>query len=742
MAWAVWWHRLGFLKRKTLPDRLPWGSVAQIDALLARESAPGLLSYMLAAEVEQDWVSARDVAAGLRSLRGARLRVAGAERIRSCSATTRVIAFNAWGEAFVLNRIAEQTSDPEWATQWLDGDGLVSHQWQGPWRRLRRELGLIDECWFLSFAPEQPDVLTDDEDGAHFVDAPFWHLRKETVLIVGSGLLISAMGVVTPLGFQAFTDKVLPFQAQSSLVVVVVMLTLAIFATGVLEAATDYLEGVTSARLQQRLGVEVIQRLLKMPVSYFDQTHAGEVTKLTDQVAEVAQFQVRQLLSSVVSLVSLVVVLPLLLLYHVGLTLMVLGVGLLMALTVALSLRVYRKKVATAYRLDAGFQSGLIELVKGIRTVKALTLERHMANRQIRRLDFQLFGGFDVERLGHLLRAFVNTQSRMVAVLILAVGAQASFKGEFSVGQLIAFYMLSDRLIQPLVSLVMAVNGWQKYRLAKEKLSELSKPADPGVSAVTQSAVSGPSALVGMDGDICFEDVWFRYPGSEVDVLKGVSFRVSEGRKVGVVGESGSGKSTLLLLLQGFYRPTRGRITLGGVDLCDFTLEDLRRQFSVVSQGSFLFNLSVFENIRLGRLSASAQDVWAALAAAHCHTFVEAMPGRYGALLSEDGLNLSGGQRQRLAIARAFLRDAPIMLFDEATSALDQQTEDAIKLGMRRVCDGKTTIMIAHRWSTLSDCHDIVVMAQGQVMETGAPDQVLPKLQSRINEDTDALRIV
>lgn len=739
MAWAVWWHRLGFLKRKTLPDRLPWGSVAQIDALLARENAPGLLAFMLAAESDQDHVPTRDVAAGLRSLRGAQLRVAGAREIRLCPATVRVIAFNAWGEAYVLNRVAERTSEPEWATQWVDGDGLVSHQWHGPWKQLRRELGLIDECWFLSFAPEQADPPA--EHGGHFVNAPFWHLRKEMALIVGSGLLISAMGVVTPLGFQAFTDKVLPFQAQSSLVVVVVMLTLAIFATSVLEAANDYLESVTSARLQQRLGTEVIQRLLAMPVSYFDQTHAGEVTKLASQVEEVAQFQVQQLLSSVVALASLVVVLPILLLYHVGLTVLVLGIGLLMALTVALSLHVYQKKVAKAYRLDASFQSGLIELVKGIRTVKALTLERHMVNRQTRRLDFQLFGGFDVERLGHLLRAVVNAQSRMVAVVILAVGAQASFRGEFSVGQLIAFYMLSDRLIQPLVSLVMAVNGWQSYRLAKEKLSELSKPSERGSIAAAPTSMAGLNPLGRPCGDICFEDVWFRYPGSDVDVLQGVSFCVPEGRMVGVVGESGSGKSTLLLLLQGFYQPTRGRITLDGVDLRDISLEDLRSQLSVVSQGSFLFNLSVFENVRLGRLSATAQDVWNALAAAHCHTFVEAMPGRYGALLTEDGLNLSGGQRQRLAIARAFVRDASIMLFDEATSALDQQTEEAIKVAMKQVCSGKTTIMIAHRWSTLSDCHDIVVMAHGRVVETGPPDWVLPKLQSQISEGADALRI-
>lgn len=720
--------------RSSWPSKLQHGALLQLDMALQQLATSALVVAALEAQgLHQGHVPTRLVWAALRHVPGLTVRTVDIKQAHEMGAANiQLLAINNVGECF---RLEQAGGAPHRWRAVVQGDhGQLLMEAVDTLEGLQQRFQWVDSLWVLHRAPEsaKPNAMWPSQ----FVTEPFWHLRKEALLILGSGLVVTALGVATPLGFQAFMDKVLPFQASSSLLVVLVMLTLAIFASSVVEAANDYLESVMGARLQHRLGKDVLRRLMHMPVPFFDSRPAGELTKLASQVSEVAQFQVRQLLSSIVSGLSLLVVLPLLLTYSVPLTLMVLGIGASMALTVVLSLRVYQRRVARAYTLDADFQSGLIEAIKGMRTIKSLALERHVEHTQGVRLENQLFGTFDVERLGHLLRALVGFQSRIVAVLILAIGAQAAFRGEFSVGQLIAFYMLSDRLIQPLMSLVMTVNGWQSYRLAKAKLSEL-QPPEPA-SAAQWSADSNPTLL---DGDIVFDDVWFRYPSSETDVLKGVTLTIPKGHMVGIVGESGSGKSTLFALLQGFYQPTRGTIRIGGVDVRDVAPEVLRAHMALVSQSSFLFNQSVYENVRLGRLNATAPEVMKALDDAACRPFVEGMPARYATVLTEDGMNLSGGQRQRLAIARAFLRNAPVMLFDEATSALDRSTEESIKEAVRNVCAGKTALLIAHRWSTLADCHDVVVMANGCVVKRGPPGEVLPALAQQTMEDRGAIRL-
>lgn len=717
---------------RPFPSKLQLGALAAIDAALSKLGSPVWIAAALEAHaLDQGHIATQQVLRSLREIPGILVRMRKFDQIESIAAQ-QLLAFNDCGESFLLK--IENPSN--WIASRMDFSGEVIHSEVGTAGQLRKNLGLLPILWSLDFDASRADSISRTNQHQNYVTEPFWSLRGDAALVVFSGLVVTILGVVTPLGFQAFTDKVLPFQASSSLLVVLVLLTLAIFASSVMEAAHEYLESVMSARLQRQLGAEMVRRLLHMPLSYFDIRPAGELTKLSSQVNTVAQFQVRQLLQSTVSVLSLLVVLPLLLIYSTSLTMMVLGMGMLMAATVALSLRVYQRRVGRAYLLDADFQSGLIELIKGIRTVKALAIEKHIEVTQVQRLENQLFGGFDVERLGHLLRAVVNFQSKMVAVFVLGIGAQAAFRGEFSVGQLIAFYMLSDRLVQPLVAMVMAVNGWQSYRLAKSKLNELLPPSWATIqSPMTDNLVQTVKVpLFEVCGDIEFDDVWFRYPGTDADVLKGVSFRVRQGEMTGIVGESGSGKSTVLSLLQGFYAPTSGCIKIGGINIVDIPSEVLRSKMSVVSQSSFLFNQSVFENVRLGKLNSSAQDVFQALKQANC-SFVDAMPQRFASMLNEDGQNLSGGQRQRLAIARAFIRNAPIMLLDEATSALDRQTEEAIKSSVLQMCKGKTAVLIAHRLSTLSDCHQIIVMDSGKVVDQGLTEPVLSRINMQRTPD-------
>jgi ATP-binding cassette subfamily B protein len=216
-------------------------------------------------------------------------------------------------------------------------------------------------------------------------------------------------------------------------------------------------------------------------------------------------------------------------------------------------------------------------------------------------------------------------------------------------------------------------------------------------------------------GDFVFERVTFAYPGS-TPVLRDASFRIAVGTRVGLAGETGSGKTTIAGLMLRFHDPVEGRILLDGIDLRDLRLRDLRKQFSVVPQDAVLFSTTIEENIAYARPEASHDEVVAAARAAGAHAFIESFPDGYGTRVGERGMRLSGGERQRVALARAFLKDAPVLVLDEPTSALDPATEREVLEAMERLMRGRTTLIIAHRESTLDACDQVLVLRDGTLV--------------------------
>jgi len=224
-------------------------------------------------------------------------------------------------------------------------------------------------------------------------------------------------------------------------------------------------------------------------------------------------------------------------------------------------------------------------------------------------------------------------------------------------------------------------------------------------------------------GAIEFRGVGFAYDNQHL-VLDGVSFTIEAGTRLGVAGRTGAGKSTLMSLLMRFYDPSKGQILLDGVDLRDYKLADLRNQFAIVMQEPVLFSTSIAENIAYGRPGASFQDIVTAAKVANAHDFIATLPNGYDTLVGERGMRLSGGERQRIALARAFLKDAPILILDEPTSAIDVATEALIMEAMQRVMAGRTTLMIAHRLSTLDVCDARLVMEHGLLVEAAGNIQM------------------
>jgi ATP-binding cassette, subfamily B, bacterial HlyB/CyaB len=289
---------------------------------------------------------------------------------------------------------------------------------------------------------------------------------------------------------------------------------------------------------------------------------------------------------------------------------------------------------------------------------------------------------------------------------------------KLTVGELVAFNMIASQLSAPVLRIAQLWQDFQQVRLSIDRTGDI-------LNTTPEPAPAGQAALPPIHGDIRLETVTFRYRIDGQPVLREVSLDIPAGQVLGVVGSSGSGKSTLAKLVQRLYVPEVGRVFVDGVDLAMADPAWLRRQIGVVLQENILFNRTVRENIALADPGMPMERVMEAANLAGAHEFVVGLPEGYNTIIGERGASLSGGQRQRIAIARALVRNPRILIFDEATSALDYESEAAIMANMRRICAGRTVLLIAHRLSTLRSADRIVTIEKGQLVEDGAHDTLL-----------------
>jgi ATP-binding cassette subfamily B protein len=311
-----------------------------------------------------------------------------------------------------------------------------------------------------------------------------------------------------------------------------------------------------------------------------------------------------------------------------------------------------------------------------------------------------------------LLTVLQRSAATITMVAVFSIGAVLAASGELTVGEIVAFVAFANLLIGKLDQLSSFVVRMHQgaptlttfFNLLDERPSIAERP--------------GAHDLPPLAGRVVYDDVSFRFPGSEQGVYQ-LSFEARPGQTVALVGPTGSGKTTTLTLLQRLRSPDSGRILVDGHDIADVTLSSLRSSIATVFQDAGLFNRSIGENIRIGRPSASEQEVEAAARAAEAHDFIMRKPDGYGFVIGERGASLSGGERQRIAIARAILKDAPILVLDEATSALDSETEAKIKRAVDALRKGRTTFIIAHRLSTVANADLILVLDHGRIVERG-----------------------
>lgn len=392
---------------------------------------------------------------------------------------------------------------------------------------------------------------------------------------------------------------------------------------------------------------------------------------------------------------------------------------------VIISLRVYARYVRPAFRTrqkELGDLNAILnDNISGIREIKAFTREESESERIGMSIDRYKTSLLSALRLMAIFQPFIDFTSSLGLLVVIFFGGRLAFQGLLSVADLVAFFLYLEMFYQPVRNLGGAWEAVQESLAGADRVTELLQE-EPEIHN-RPGAVALPGRA---QGHIVFKDVTFHYSQGDT-VLENINLEIPAHHVIALVGPTGVGKSTLVSLIPRFYDLVSGSITLDGYNLCDLTLDSLRQQISIVLQDVFLFHGTVRDNILFGKPNATEEEMIEAAKIANAHEFIAQLPNGYDTLIGERGVKLSGGQKQRLSIARAILKDSPILILDEATSSVDTETEMLIQQAIERLIVGKTTIIIAHRLSTIRNAHKIVVLEGRQIAEAGTHEQLLQR---------------
>lgn len=546
-----------------------------------------------------------------------------------------------------------------------------------------------------------------------------WYYIGSAIFVI----IVSLIGQIQPFLIKGITDIVVSIQAgKGGSYSQMMLLVAAIFAVGALTTLFSniggYIGDMLSVKLNTHLSQSYYDHLLKLPLSYYDNELTGKITARLERSITTITSLVQALANTFIGMfLSAAITIGILAYYSWPIALLMALLFPLYMWITSLSSATWQKSQELINK-DLDYANGrFIESIGSIRVVKSFVQEQ---------VESRIYAG-----KRNSIEKTTNKQSRrwhkydiirrlsldIVFGIVIGVVANGAFNGHFTIGEVVLLLQLILAVRFPLFTASFIIEYLQRAQSGSKDFFEVLN-TEPAIQDV-----AGAKKLNVSKGIVEFHDVTFGY-NDDQSVIKNINFSVKAGQKVALVGESGQGKTTLANLLLRFYEPTAGQVTVDGQDISMVTQNSLRDAIGVVFQEPALFSGSIADNITYGQQTYKKSDMEAAAKAANAHGFITKLPNGYDTEIGERGVKLSGGQKQRIAIARAIMKNPPILILDEATSALDSKAEKEVQQALDRLMRGRTSIIIAHRLSTIQSVDVIVGLEKGKISEIGSPAEL------------------
>lgn len=552
---------------------------------------------------------------------------------------------------------------------------------------------------------------------------------KWIILTLIIGILKFGIPSLLPLVQKYVVDDILmngamdiEHKVSQLMIVLAITFVLFVIVRGPVEYARQYFAQFITAKILFDLRNKLYGHLQRLSLKYYQNTKVGEIisrfindAEQTKNIVEIGMMNVW------LDTFTLVFVLGFMFYLNPLLTLVSISIFPLYAIAVKVLYKRLKKLTKDRSAALAGIQAYLHERIQGISVIRSFALEKHD------RKQFEAINGKYLNKAMAHSRwnawtfAVINTLTDIAPLLVIGYGGYQVIQGHLTLGTFVAFFGYLDRLYAPLKRLINSSTILTQASASWERVLELlDEPYDMTDDQHAEQLPAGSHA-------VAFRNVWFKYQEHGSWILKNISLQVNPGQTVAFVGMSGGGKSSLVGLIPRFYDIQKGSVIVGGKDVRHWTMESLRSKVGMVLQDNFLFSGTVRDNIMLGNPEADEEAVISAAKAANAHDFIINLTQGYDTEVGERGVKLSGGQKQRIAIARVFLKDPSILILDEATSALDLESEHLIQQALQQLSKSRTTLIVAHRLSTITHADQIIVMKNGTVAERGTHEELMHK---------------
>lgn len=552
-----------------------------------------------------------------------------------------------------------------------------------------------------------------------------WFIRpilKHKILvleIVASALFVQFLSLSIPIFAQVILDKVIIYQAQSTLYIATLAIIIAVSFELFVMLIGQYMFSHISRRIYLEQAYQLLCHLLKLPINYFDTHPRGGIISRVKELDRVINFITGPIPINLLTSLSFSFIFILSMAYYSAnlAMLVLLGISLQLLLTYIITPRLrllMKQKFASQDEIDAY----LVEVVNGASTVKSTSSENYHIYNWSKLVSDKANCNYKANYYSGIFNHFIYFINNLTIIAILFVGSLFVIEQKLSIGEFIAFYMLAFRVTTPILK---AAGLWKEFQdifVSIEKIGDiLEHPLENDYKSEVFETVKSY--------DIEFENVDFCYNNGRDKALDKFSLSVKSGEVMAIIGPSGSGKTTAIKLIQRFYGTENIGISIGGVDICRLELKYLREMMSVIPQEAFLFNKTIAENISVSSKEINMEKVIEAANLAGAAEFIERMPAKYDSNVGEFGSELSGGQKQRIAIARAIYRDSKIIIMDEPTSAMDYESEIIFKKHLNNICEGRTVIILSHRYDLIRKANRIAIMNKGHCHAVGTHDELM-----------------